>query len=58
MFKVTTVIVLRRVWRYQRGQSESVCRRRTDNTMPKRKSTKGQTTLDPIKILIKGFVSQ
>ena len=27
------------------GQSESVYRRRTDNTMAKRKSTKGQTTI-------------
>ena len=27
-----------------KGQSESVYRRRTDNTMAKRKSTKGQTT--------------
>jgi hypothetical protein len=28
-----------------KGQSESVYRRRTDNTMAKRKSTKGQTTI-------------
>ena len=28
-----------------KGQSESVNRRRTDNTMAKRKSTKGQTTI-------------
>ena len=28
-----------------KGQSESVYRRRRDNTMAKRKSTKGQTTL-------------
>ena len=28
------------------GQSESVYRRRTDNTMAKRKSTKGQTTIN------------
>jgi hypothetical protein len=28
-----------------KGQSESVYRRRTDNTMVKRKSTKGQTTI-------------
>jgi len=27
------------------GQSEFVYRRRTDNTMAKRKSTKGQTTI-------------
>jgi hypothetical protein len=38
---------LRRVWRYQKGQSESVYRR-TDNTMAKRKSTKGQTTINKI----------
>ena len=29
-----------------KGQSETVYRRRTDNTMAKRKSTKGQTTID------------
>jgi len=28
-----------------KGQSESVYRRRTDNTMAKRKSTKGQTMI-------------
>jgi len=28
-----------------KGYSESVNRRRTDNTMAKRKSTKGQTTI-------------
>jgi hypothetical protein len=28
-----------------KGQSKSVYRRRTDNTMAKRKSTKGQTTI-------------
>ena len=28
-----------------KGQSESVYRRRTDNTMDKRKSTNGQTTI-------------
>jgi hypothetical protein len=28
-----------------KGQPESVYRRRTDNTMAKRKSTKGQTTI-------------
>jgi len=28
-----------------KGQSESVYRRRTDNTMGKRKRTKGQTTI-------------
>jgi hypothetical protein len=29
-----------------KGQSETVYRRRTDNTMAKRKRTKGQTTID------------
>jgi hypothetical protein len=29
-----------------KGQSETVYRRRTDNTMAKRKSTKWQTTID------------
>jgi len=28
-----------------KGQSESLYRRRTDNTMTKRKRTKGQTTI-------------
>ena len=28
-----------------KGYSESVCQRRTDNKMAKRKSTKGQTTI-------------
>jgi len=28
-----------------KGKSETVYRRRTDNTMAKRKSTKGQTTI-------------
>jgi len=32
--------------RIPKGQSESVYRRRTDNTMAKRKSTKGQTTIN------------
>ena len=36
-----------------KGQSETVYRRRTDNTMAKRKSTKGQTTIDETYILIK-----
>ena len=43
--------LLRDILRYQckkslkipKGQSESVYRRRTDNTMDKRKSTKGQS---------------
>ena len=34
-----------------KGQSESVYRRRTDNTMAKRKSTKGQTTYLVIDVL-------
>ena len=29
-----------------KGQSETVYRRRADNAMAKRKSTKGQTTID------------
>jgi hypothetical protein len=29
-----------------KGQSESVYRKRTDNTMTKRKSAKGQTTIN------------
>jgi hypothetical protein len=34
-----------------KGQSESVYRRRTDNAMDKRKSTKGQTTINKTYIL-------
>ena len=45
--KVDSVIVrlvnmVRRVWRYQRNNQNP---RRTDNTMAKRKSTKGETTI-------------
>ena len=36
---------VRRVWRYQKGYSESINRRTTYNTMAKRKRTKGQTTI-------------
>jgi hypothetical protein len=43
-WKITWLVKIRRVWRYQRGKSESIYRR-TDNTMAKRKSTKGQTTI-------------
>jgi hypothetical protein len=32
--------------RYQKGQSEFAYPRRTDNTMAKRKRTKGQTTIN------------
>jgi hypothetical protein len=34
-----------------KGQSETVCRRRTDNTMAIRKSTKGRTTIDKTYII-------
>jgi hypothetical protein len=46
---VRTNLIVRRVWRNNnvpKGQSESVNQRRTDNTMVKRKSTKGQTTIN------------
>jgi hypothetical protein len=36
-----------------KGQSETVYRRRTNNTMAKRKRTKGQTTIDETYIHIK-----
>jgi len=35
-----TSCTLRRVWKIPKGQSESVYRRRTDNTMAKRKKYK------------------
>jgi hypothetical protein len=37
-------LVRKKSLKISKGQSESVYRRRTDNTMAKRKSTKGQTT--------------
>ena len=37
----------------RKGQSESVYRRRTDNTIAKRKSTKGQNDLQNIHIKLK-----
>ena len=36
---------LKKSFKIPKGQSESVYRRRTDNTMAKRKNTKGQTTI-------------
>ena len=46
-FSFLRLQILRRVWRYQRGLSGSVnlIQRKTDNTMGKRKSTKGQTMI-------------
>jgi hypothetical protein len=38
-------IYFKRSLKIPRGQSESVYQRRADNTMAKRKSTKGQTTI-------------
>jgi hypothetical protein len=38
-------IIYKKSLKIPKGQSESVYRRRTDNTMAKRKSTKGQTTI-------------
>ena len=38
-------IIYKKSLKIPKGQSESVYRRRTDNTMVKRKSTKGQTTI-------------
>ena len=38
-------VCIRMSLKIPKGQSESVYRRRTDNTMAKRKSTKGQTTI-------------
>ena len=35
----------RRAWEYRKGNQNSVNRRRTDNTMAKRKRTKGQTRI-------------
>ena len=38
-------MIYRRVWRYQRGNKTFLNKKRTDNTMIKRKRTKGQTTI-------------
>jgi hypothetical protein len=38
-------MLCRKSLKIPKGQSESVYRRRPDNTMTKRKSTKGQTTI-------------
>jgi hypothetical protein len=45
MKKVDWLIVAKKSLKIPKGQSESVYRRRTDNTMAKRKTTKGQTTI-------------
>jgi len=37
--------MIRRAWRYQKGQPETVNQRETDNTMNKRIKRKGQTTI-------------
>ena len=39
-------IICRKCLKIPKGQSESVYQRRTDNTIAKRKSTKGQTTIN------------
>jgi hypothetical protein len=41
-----TRTLLKKSLKIPKGQSETVYRKRTDNTMAKRKSTKGQTTID------------
>jgi hypothetical protein len=38
--------IIKKSLKIPKGQPETVYRRRTDNTMAKRKSTKGQTTID------------
>jgi hypothetical protein len=40
-----TRTLLKKSLKIPKGQSETVYRKRTDNTMAKRKSTKGQTTI-------------
>ena len=42
---LNTQLTFKKSLKIPKGQSESVYRRRTDNTMAKRKSTKGQTTI-------------
>ena len=43
--QLTVVFVLKKNLKIPKGQSESVYRRKTDNTMAKRKSNKGQRTI-------------
>jgi hypothetical protein len=38
-------IMIKKSLKIPKGQSESIYRRRTDNTMAKRKRTRGQTTI-------------
>ena len=40
------IVFSKKTLKITKGQSESLYRRRTDNTMAKRKGTKGQTTID------------
>jgi len=42
---ITEIYIHKKSLKIPKGKSESVYRRRTDNTMAKRKSTKGQTTI-------------
>jgi len=42
---ISNVSLYEKSLKIPKGQSESVYRRRTDNTMAKRKSTKEQTTI-------------
>ena len=39
------LLYVKKSLKISKGQSESVYRRKTDNTMAKRKRTKGQTTI-------------
>jgi hypothetical protein len=41
---------LKKSWRYQRGNKTFLNQSRTDNTMTKRKRTKGQTTFVSVRI--------
>ena len=46
MLIVEATVSSKKSLKIPKGQSESVYRGRTDNTMAKRKSTKGQTTIN------------
>ena len=46
--RVSWITFIRRVWRYHKGWEKSV-NQRTDNSMSKRKWTKGQTTIYKLK---------
>jgi hypothetical protein len=50
------ILSLKKSLKIPKGQSESVYRGRTENTMAKRKSTKGQTTIYKKYIIMRAYL--